>query len=169
MILSKKRITKALISLRGCAGWSAPLLLANPEGRFSRVEAHLLIVQKLIQHVITFTVHEDGISEANFFANKRGRKRKGGPSSSGGPAKREDLKKDTPKKEDDKKESSKNDSNKKDEAKKDASKDGAKKEDTKKDAKPKSTEKGKEEERRSSSSYESRSRARRFVITVSQV
>ena len=30
MILSSKRITKALISLRGCAGWSAPLLFANP-------------------------------------------------------------------------------------------------------------------------------------------
>ena len=32
MILSSKRITKALISLRGfCAGLSAPLLLANPQ------------------------------------------------------------------------------------------------------------------------------------------
>ena len=129
----------------------------------------ILVVQILIQHVIFFTVHEDGISEANFFANKRSRKRKAGPSSGGGPAKREDLKKDTTKKEDDKKESTKKDSNKKDDAKKDASKDGAKKEDAKKDAKPMSTEKGKEEERRSSSSYESRSRARRFVITVSQV
>ena len=39
MILTSKRITKALISLRVCAGWSAPLLLANPEDRFSRVEA----------------------------------------------------------------------------------------------------------------------------------
>ena len=29
LILSKKRITKALISLRECAGWSAPLLFAN--------------------------------------------------------------------------------------------------------------------------------------------
>ena len=29
MLLSKKRITKALIRLRGCAGWSAPLLFAN--------------------------------------------------------------------------------------------------------------------------------------------
>ena len=29
MILSKKRITKALIRLRGCAGWSAPVLFAN--------------------------------------------------------------------------------------------------------------------------------------------
>ena len=30
IILSKKRITKALIRLRGCAGWSAPVLIANP-------------------------------------------------------------------------------------------------------------------------------------------
>ena len=30
MVLSKKRITKALISLRRCAGWSAPLLFAKP-------------------------------------------------------------------------------------------------------------------------------------------
>ena len=29
MVLSKKRITKALIRLRGCAGWSAPLLFAT--------------------------------------------------------------------------------------------------------------------------------------------
>ena len=29
-ILSNKRITKALIRLRVCAGWSAPLLLENP-------------------------------------------------------------------------------------------------------------------------------------------
>ena len=27
---SKKRTTKALIRLHGCAGWSAPLLIANP-------------------------------------------------------------------------------------------------------------------------------------------
>ena len=31
MILSKKRITKALIRLRVCAGWSAPVLFANPQ------------------------------------------------------------------------------------------------------------------------------------------
>ena len=37
MILSKKRITKALIRLRGCAGWSAPLLIANRQRQvFSR-------------------------------------------------------------------------------------------------------------------------------------
>ena len=31
MILSNKRITKALIRLRGCAGWSAPLLFPYPQ------------------------------------------------------------------------------------------------------------------------------------------
>ena len=37
MILSKKRITKVLIRLRGCAGWSAPVLFANPRRQvFSR-------------------------------------------------------------------------------------------------------------------------------------
>ena len=35
MVLSNKRIIKALIRLRGCTGWSAPLLFANPEDRFS--------------------------------------------------------------------------------------------------------------------------------------
>ena len=30
MILSNKRIAKALIRLRGCAGWSAPLLFETP-------------------------------------------------------------------------------------------------------------------------------------------
>ena len=37
MVVSTKRITKALIRLRGCAGWSAPMLLANPRSQvFSR-------------------------------------------------------------------------------------------------------------------------------------
>ena len=40
MILSTKRIKKALIRLHGCAGWSAHVLFANPEDRFSRVVAH---------------------------------------------------------------------------------------------------------------------------------
>ena len=47
MILSITRITKALISLRGCAGWSAPLLSERPppppppEDRCSGDEAHM--------------------------------------------------------------------------------------------------------------------------------
>ena len=37
MILYNKRITKALIRLRGCAGWSAPLLFENLRSQvFSR-------------------------------------------------------------------------------------------------------------------------------------
>ena len=47
MVLFKKRITKALIRLRGCAGWSAPVLFATPEDRFSRDEAHF---SKLLLH-----------------------------------------------------------------------------------------------------------------------
>ena len=42
MILSETQITKALISLRGWAGWSAPVLVANPEDRFYRVDAHMV-------------------------------------------------------------------------------------------------------------------------------
>ena len=42
MILSKKQNKKALIRLRGCAGWSAPVLFTNPEVRVSHVEAHII-------------------------------------------------------------------------------------------------------------------------------
>ena len=44
VIPTNKRITKALIRLSGCAGWSAPLLFPNPEDRFSHVEAHIVHV-----------------------------------------------------------------------------------------------------------------------------
>ena len=40
MILSNKGITKALIRLRGLAGWSARVFL-NPEDTFSGIEAHI--------------------------------------------------------------------------------------------------------------------------------
>ena len=46
MIRSNKQKTKALIRLRGCAGWSTPLLFANMEDRFSRAEAQLLIYEQ---------------------------------------------------------------------------------------------------------------------------
>ena len=52
MILSKKQITKVLISLRRWAGWSAALLFANPEERFFRIES------RLIQTSIIFTLSE---------------------------------------------------------------------------------------------------------------
>ena len=42
MTLSKKRITKALIKLRKCAGWSAPLLLKKPEDRVSHAEVLMI-------------------------------------------------------------------------------------------------------------------------------
>ena len=40
IILSKQQTTKALIRLRGCAGWSAPLLFAYVKNRFSHDMAH---------------------------------------------------------------------------------------------------------------------------------
>ena len=40
MLLSNKRLTKALIRLRGCAGWSAPVLFANLQRQISR--AHMM-------------------------------------------------------------------------------------------------------------------------------
>ena len=42
IILSKQRITKALIRLRGCAGWSVSLLFAYGKNRFSHDIAQLL-------------------------------------------------------------------------------------------------------------------------------
>ena len=47
MILSNKRRTRALIRLRGCAGWSATVLFTNPEDMFSRVVAHIKGVKKV--------------------------------------------------------------------------------------------------------------------------
>ena len=41
-ILSIKRITKAVIRLHRCAGWSASVLSQTPKDRFSRVEAHII-------------------------------------------------------------------------------------------------------------------------------
>ena len=50
MVLSKTRIIKELIRLRGCAGWCAPVLLQTPEDRFSRVEAHTRPLYELHEH-----------------------------------------------------------------------------------------------------------------------
>ena len=56
MIISEKGITKALISLRGWAGWSAPLLFAPPPPRRqdfscrgSTIRAMVLKIVKLIR------------------------------------------------------------------------------------------------------------------------
>ena len=45
IILSKQQTTKALIGLRGCAGWSAPLLFAYGKNRFSDDVAHTQCVR----------------------------------------------------------------------------------------------------------------------------
>ena len=42
MILSNKQLTKALIGLSGCAGWSAPLLLKKNQDRFSCLRANMI-------------------------------------------------------------------------------------------------------------------------------
>ena len=57
IILSEMRITKSLIRLRGCAGWSATLLVANPRDRFSRSEAHLKQLQLFIFLIIYLFIH----------------------------------------------------------------------------------------------------------------
>ena len=45
MILSQKRITRALISLLICTGLSAPLLFANLKDKFSRIEAFIILME----------------------------------------------------------------------------------------------------------------------------
>ena len=46
MILSNKRITKALIRLRGCAGWSASLLFTNSRRQgFLRCHIHDMVLR----------------------------------------------------------------------------------------------------------------------------
>ena len=45
MIISNKQLTKALIKLHECTDWSAPLLFAQSDDRFLRVDA---IVQILL-------------------------------------------------------------------------------------------------------------------------
>ena len=42
MIFSIKGITKVLISLCACEGWSAPLFVANSQRQVSCVQAHIL-------------------------------------------------------------------------------------------------------------------------------
>ena len=44
MIPLKKQITKLLMGLRGCAGWSAPLMLQITEDSFFYVAVQLLCV-----------------------------------------------------------------------------------------------------------------------------
>ena len=56
IILSNKRITKTLIRLCGCAGWSAPLLFANPRRKvFSRLGPfENLVNHKIYSYAVSF-------------------------------------------------------------------------------------------------------------------
>ena len=64
MILSKRRITKALISLRGCAGWSAPMLFANPRRQVGRgpfyVKLYPCLKQQFLQMVSIYNFENTG-------------------------------------------------------------------------------------------------------------
>ena len=82
MILSKKRITKVLISLHRCAGWSAPVLFTNPKtDRFFRVEAHVVLASshsrslqgfnKVLAEdiLLMFTFSKQVFNESFYFCN----------------------------------------------------------------------------------------------------
>ena len=53
MTLFDKRITEALISLRGCAGWSATVFFQTPEDRFSHVKARMMSVMRRVPCVVS--------------------------------------------------------------------------------------------------------------------
>ena len=60
IILSKHQTAKALISLRRCAGWSAPLLFAYGKNRFSHDVAQMTVnwvIAKLHSAVAWFILH----------------------------------------------------------------------------------------------------------------
>ena len=59
-------MTKALIRMRGCAGWSAPVLTQTPKDRFSRVEAHIIS-----KHMLLFLLADvhDGNKAENSTSN----------------------------------------------------------------------------------------------------
>ena len=52
MVLSKTRITKALIRLRRCAGWSAPVLFVNPRRHVFLRQGPVGIIQKISPNMI---------------------------------------------------------------------------------------------------------------------
>ena len=54
MLLSQKRITKALIRLRRCTGWSAPLLFANPCRQVFLRRGPIIIEKKTTCQMITW-------------------------------------------------------------------------------------------------------------------
>ena len=61
--LSRQRKTKALIRLRGCTGWSAPLLFAYGINRFSHDVAHLIWDEH--ERDDTLLICQDGLTETN--------------------------------------------------------------------------------------------------------
>ena len=57
MILFKKRITKALIRLRGCAGWSALVLFPNPRRQvFSHEQSICTKIDALVAELSEFDI-----------------------------------------------------------------------------------------------------------------
>ena len=66
MMHSEKRITKALIRLHGCAGWSAPVLFANPKDRFSRFEAQIVYVFKFSHYKSMEAIDPWGVVNLDF-------------------------------------------------------------------------------------------------------
>ena len=57
IILSGQRITKALIRLRGCAGWSGPLLFAYGKNRFFQDVAHINKICFKARYIDTGVIH----------------------------------------------------------------------------------------------------------------
>ena len=51
-MISKLQKTKALISLRGCAGWSAPFLFSNPQRQVFSRRGPYSTVQSLLTHLV---------------------------------------------------------------------------------------------------------------------
>ena len=51
MILLKKQTTKLLMKLRGCAGWSGPLLLQITEDRFSQSRSNGYMCHLTMTHI----------------------------------------------------------------------------------------------------------------------
>ena len=54
MVLYKTRITKALIRLRGCAGWSAPVLFANSRRQVFSRRRRGPFIRKHVKYIHSF-------------------------------------------------------------------------------------------------------------------
>ena len=66
MMPSKKRITKVLVSLQGCAGLSPPFLVASPEGRFFWHRGSDFFSTNFIVYIQSYKSFSDGISAIYF-------------------------------------------------------------------------------------------------------